>query len=150
MQESTLYPSSLKSRNLAPDTIPTIRISARLMQQADTLLYDSLKLVSDTLRSKDLLYDKTWELDLTNIDQSKLKDAVKQLYVTIQFNGAQQYSAVLPVTIQSTATGVDRVAATGEDEEDATYTLGGVRLDPKGKLPAGVYIRNGKKVVVKP
>ncbi len=133
-----------------PDIIPTIRISALLMQKADTLLCDSMKLANDTLQTKDLLYDNAWELDLTKIDQSKLDDnaAEKKLYVTIHFNGTEQYNAVIPLTIQPTATGISSVSATGEDEE-AVYTLSGMRLNPKGKLPAGVYIRNGKKIVVK-
>ncbi len=133
-----------------PDIIPTIRISALLMQKADTLLCDSMKLANDTLQTKDLLYDNAWELDLTKIDQSKLDDnaAEKKLYVTIHFNGTEQYNAVIPLTIQPTATGISSVSATGEDEE-AVYTLNGMRLNPKGKLPAGVYIRNGKKIVVK-
>lgn len=45
-----------------------------------------------------------------------------------------------------TDTGINNV--TGNTKQtDVIYTLGGVRVS--GKLPAGVYIKNGKKVIVK-
>lgn len=43
------------------------------------------------------------------------------------------------------ATGIN--TAKTNVEADATYTLGGVRVS--GKLPAGLYIKGGKKVVIK-
>lgn len=45
-----------------------------------------------------------------------------------------------------TDTGINNVTVNTK-QTDATYTLGGVRVS--GKLPAGVYIKNGKKVIVK-
>ena len=59
-----------------PDTIPTIRVTASLFKDAaltDTLFTDTLKLVSDTLATKDLRYAGDWTLDWTKIDASKLK-----------------------------------------------------------------------------
>lgn len=44
------------------------------------------------------------------------------------------------------ATGINN-AKTDAKEAGATYTLSGVRVS--GKLPAGLYIKGGKKVVVK-
>ncbi len=133
---------------VTPDALPTIRVSAVIKQQGDTLFCDSLKLVSDTLQTKDLLYDEDWELDLTKIDRSKLDDTEKLMYVTIHFNGTQQYAAVLPVSILSTANGITRINGSGEDEEP-TCTLDGIHVGSKHRLPAGVYIRNGKKIIVK-
>ena len=45
-----------------------------------------------------------------------------------------------------TDTGINNVTVDTK-QADAIYTLSGVRVS--GKLPAGVYIKNGKKVIVK-
>lgn len=45
-----------------------------------------------------------------------------------------------------TDTGINNVTVNTK-QTDVIYTLGGVRVS--GKLPAGVYIKNGKKVIVK-
>lgn len=45
-----------------------------------------------------------------------------------------------------TDTGISNVTISTK-QADAIYTLGGIRVS--GKLPAGVYIKNGKKVIVK-
>lgn len=45
-----------------------------------------------------------------------------------------------------TDTGINNVTVNTK-QTDVIYTLGGVRVS--GKLPAGVYIKNGKKIVVK-
>lgn len=134
-----------------PDVLPTIRISAVIKQgaeQGDTLFCDSLKMANDSLQTKDLAYKGDWELDLTKIDQSKLNDKEKQLYVTIKFNNKQQYATTIPVSIQANATSINQVSATSENNE-AVYTLGGVRVSQKRSLPAGIYIRGGKKIIVK-
>ncbi len=97
--------------------------------------------VQDTLRASVSLDNQAYDLDT---------DKVARLGIKMDYGYPHIY-ALAPDTIPTSATGVDRITATGEDEKDAaTYTLGGVRLDPKGKHPAGVYIRNGKKIVVKP
>ncbi len=135
-----------------PDVLPTIRISAVIKQgaeQGDTLFCDSLKMANDSLQTKDLSYKGDWELDLTKIDQSKLNDKEKQLYVTIKFNNAQQYATTIPVSIQANATSINQVSTSGEEDAEAVYTLGGVRVSPKRSLPAGIYIRGGKKIIVK-
>jgi hypothetical protein len=46
------------------------------------------------------------------------------------------------------AAGISSVKAAAASASDAVYNLQGVRM-PEGKLPAGVYIRNGKKFVEK-
>lgn len=136
-----------------PDTIPTIRISAVIKestQQGDTIFCDSLKMANDSLQTKDLLYKGDWELDLTKIDQSKLNGtgSEKQLHVTISFNGQKQYAAVLPVSIMPNTTNIPNVSAS-EQNEEAIYTIDGTRVNPKRRLPAGIYIRGGKKIIVK-
>ena len=134
------------------DIIPTIRIYAAIKEneeKGDTLFCDSLKMANDSLQTKDLLYKGDWELDLTKIDQSKLNgtSSEKQLHVTIKFNGQQQYAAVLPVSILTNTTSITQVS-TSEQEDDSVYSLNGMRINPKRKLPAGIYIRKGKKVII--
>lgn len=138
---------------MKPDTIPTIRISAVIKESAqhgDTIFCDSLKMANDSLQTKDLLYKGDWELDLTQIDQSKLNgtSAEKQLHVTISFNGQKQYAAVLPVSIVSNATGIPRVSTSDQNDAPA-YSINGTRVNPKHRLPAGIYIRGGKKMIVR-
>ena len=138
---------------MKPDTIPTIRISAVIKESAqhgDTIFCDSLKMANDSLQTKDLLYKGDWELDLTQIDQSKLNgtSAEKQLHVTISFNGQKQYAAVLPVSIMSNATGIPRVSTSDQNDAPA-YSINGTRVNPKHRLPAGIYIRGGKKMIVR-
>ncbi len=136
-----------------PDTIPTIRISAVIKESAqhgDTIFCDSLKMANDSLQTKDLFYKGDWELDLTKIDQSKLNGtgSEKQLHVTISFNGQKQYAAVLPVSIMPNTTDITNVSASGQNDE-SVYTINGTRVNPKRRLPAGIYIRGGKKIIVK-
>ena len=45
-------------------------------------------------------------------------------------------------------TGIYNVMATESESNNATYTLSGIRVDNK-QLPKGIYIKNGKKVVVR-
>ena len=45
-------------------------------------------------------------------------------------------------------TGIYNVKATESESSDDTYTLSGIRVENK-QLPKGIYIKNGKKVVVK-
>ena len=45
-------------------------------------------------------------------------------------------------------TGIYNVMATESDSSDDTYTLSGIRVENK-QLPKGIYIKNGKKVVVR-
>ena len=45
-------------------------------------------------------------------------------------------------------TGIYNVMATESESNDDTYTLSGIRVENK-QLPKGIYIKNGKKVVVK-
>ena len=45
-------------------------------------------------------------------------------------------------------TGIYSIKATESESNNATYTLSGIRVDNK-QLPKGIYIKNGKKVVVR-
>ena len=45
-------------------------------------------------------------------------------------------------------TGIE-AAPVGDHQDGAVYTLSGIRIDNNGRLPKGVYIANGKKVVKK-
>ena len=136
-----------------PDTVPTIRVVASIYQEAreaDLLLTDTLVLTSDTLALKDLNYTGEWDIDLSKIDKTILTsaDSTYRMKVTITFNGEQQYETFIPVEIKPATTAIRQTAAprTGDD---TVYTLSGMPVDPGQPLAPGVYIRNGKKIVIK-
>ncbi len=62
-----------------------------------------------------------------------------------QTNGEQRAAAYL---FDGDTTGIYSVKATESESNNATYTLSGIRVDNK-QLPKGIYIKNGKKVVVR-
>lgn len=136
-----------------PDTIPTIRVTASLFRDkdlADTLFTDTLKLVSDTLSTKDLRYAGEWTLDWTIIDASKLaqEDSIYYLKATIIFNANEQYNTTIPLKVESSATAIRSVAVQSSNDEDS-YTLSGVRVNSNQPLAPGIYIRKGKKIIIK-
>ena len=53
------------------------------------------------------------------------------------------------VLIVLSASGIGQVSAPMTDDPDAVYTLSGVRVMNDGELPAGIYIRNGHKFVIR-
>ena len=135
-----------------PDSVPTIRVTATLLKDkaaTDSLMTDTLYIVSDTLATKDLNYAGQWDLDLTKIDASQLTDgeSTYQLKINITFNNEQQYETFIPVELR-TATGISILPATRTDDE-ATYTLSGIRMNPRKPLSSGIYIRKGKKIISK-
>ena len=152
-----------------PDVQPTIRVFATLFKDKelkDTLMTDSLILVSDTLATKDLHYKGEWNLDWTKIDATKLGDIEEgaqpgendtnsaeddgtfKLKVTILFNGSQQFEKVIPVAMAPLPVGISPAIAPRSDDE-ATYTLSGLRVNAQRPLKSGIYIRKGKKIVIK-
>lgn len=138
---------------IEPDTIPTIRVVATLLKDIETaecLMADTLTLVSDTLAYKDLNYVGDWNLDLSKIDASKLADgdSTYQLKVNITFNNQQQYETFLPVNLKAVATRISSVTALHPDDE-AVYTVSGIRMNPHQPLAPGIYLRKGKKMIIK-
>ena len=136
-----------------PDTIPTIRVTASLFKDnamSDTLFTDTLKLVSDTLATKDLRYAGDWTLDWTKIDVSKLaqEDSVYYLKATIVFNGNEQYNTTIPLRVETSETAIRSVTVLFSNDEE-TYTLSGVRVNSHQPLAPGIYIRKGKKIIIK-
>lgn len=67
-------------------------------------------------------------------------------FMVTEGNGHIQISKA-KITV-SAADGIDMVYTTAPVYDDQTYTLAGVRVDD-GQLRPGIYIRNGKKFVVK-
>lgn len=136
-----------------PDTIPTIRIAANLMnvdkEMTSTEIFaDTLVLANDTLATKDLLYEGDWTLDLTKIDSSVLAEGDSTHFqIAIIFNGGQQYETIIPVKLIPSATGITTV--TEQRTDDDIYTLNGIRISPNQQLPPGIYIRKGRKVIIK-
>lgn len=152
-----------------PDVEPTIRVFATLFKDKelkDTLMTDSLILVSDTLATKDLHYKGDWDLDWTKIDTAKLTegdeddqtnegeadstegDNTFKLKVTIHFNGSQQFEKVIPVAMAPVSVGISPATALRSDDE-ATYTLSGLRVNAQRPHQSGIYVRKGKKIVSK-
>ena len=136
-----------------PDTIPTIRISANLIKAVDdnttiNIFADTLVLTSDTLATKDLRYEGDWMLDLTKIESSGLTaDDSTFFQVAVIFNGGRQYETAIPLKLKPAATGITK--ATQQRTDDDIYTLNGIRISSRQKLSPGIYIRNGKKVIIK-
>ena len=136
-----------------PDTIPTIRIAANLVKAVDestttNIFTDTLVLASDTLATKDLRYEGDWMLDLTKIESSGLaEDDSTFLQVAVIFNGGRQYETEIPLKLKPAATGITTV--TEQRTDDDIYTLNGIRISPRQQLPPGIYIRKGKKVIIK-
>lgn len=67
------------------------------------------------------------------------------------FNAVYSGNAQLkPVLIEGgQATGIGSVSASEGTKADTYYTVQGVRMQQGATLPAGIYVKNGKKVVVR-
>ena len=137
---------------MEPDTIPTIRVAASLFRDnslTDMLFTDTLKLVSDTLSTKDLHYVSDWNLDWTKIDASELtpEDSTYYMKVSIIFNLSEQYNTIIPLRVDNSVTNI-RSAAVWSSNDEETYTLDGIRVDTSKPLPRGIYIQKGKKISI--
>ena len=73
-------------------------------------------------------------------DGAAFQNEAHKAYLAVEASMAANAYTILP-------TGIAHVYADGESE-DAVYTLTGVRVSGNG-LPAGIYIVNGKKIMVK-
>ena len=70
------------------------------------------------------------------------------------FQGWQDVPATMPahdINIYGTmkATSIAAVRLDGSSSQREVYTLSGIRLSSSGSLPRGVYIMDGKRVLVK-
>ena len=54
----------------------------------------------------------------------------------------------ISMTAAPVADGIEQVSTTNNIENDALYTTMGVKVNAKGKLPKGIYIKNGKKIII--
>lgn len=73
--------------------------------------------------------------------------AVGKAYLPVENYDETAAEAGLRIVFDDDATAIDNVEAQQETEDDAIYTLSGVRVtNPTQK---GIYIRNGKKVIIK-
>ena len=95
-------------------------------------------------------YVGEWNLDFAKIDASKLADgdSTYQLKVTVTFNNKQQYETFLPVNLKAVATDISPIDALRSDDE-AVYTVSGIRVNPRQPLAPGIYLRKGKKIIIK-
>ena len=70
------------------------------------------------------------------------------------FQGWQDVPATMPahdINIYGAmkATSIDAVCLDGSSGQRVVYTLSGIRLSSSGSLPRGVYIMDGKRILVK-
>lgn len=122
-------------------------------QSADETL--TIKIIKDektlsTLKVIDCKDSKNeWkreELDMSNF--------VNEAYLQIAFevNFGETHNSILLDKISMTAApvadGIEQVSTTNNIENDALYTTMGVKVNTKGKLPKGIYIKNGKKIII--
>ena len=94
-------------------------------------------------------YVGDWQLDWKKVDASKLAedDTTYYLQVLISFNGEEQYTTTIPVGVESFSTAISTLSATLAYDE-SIYTLSGLRVNSPLPLKPGIYIRNGKKVII--
>lgn len=57
------------------------------------------------------------------------------------------FDDVTPITIMDEASAIESVSTSKAD--NTIYTLGGLRVDSKLRLTKGIYIQNGKKIIIK-
>lgn len=87
-----------------------------------------------------------YEITLNNCELTAPSGATKKGGSVMQ-NGSV---CTEQVVITSTASGIARATADVPAKKQGTYNLQGVRMaDGMGRLPAGVYVVGGKKVVKK-
>ncbi len=84
----------------------------------------------------------------------KAAQSADEAYLQIAFevNFGETHNSILLDKISMTAApvadGIEQVSTTNNIENDALYTTMGVKVNTKGKLPKGIYIKNGKKIII--
>lgn len=94
----------------------------------------------------DASHNPTNKLTLNGVEQKSMYDGSNNYEIRLQ------QGDVIKVFLVSDPAGVESVIADGTDPEAAVYTLAGVKVGTIGEadsLPAGIYICEGKKILVK-
>ncbi len=78
-------------------------------------------------------------------------DVSKQYFIRFLYNkkGALYYTDNNWYTLEDNASSIGGVELDANDDEQPIYNLNGVRMPNGSSLPKGIYIKGGKKIVVK-
>jgi len=115
------------------ESIVTTFNTAKMFFGADASMLNMLKKFGLTWEATDIMLNSIMK-DISNYGNSERESRVDDLNVTIDLSAIHQ------------PTGIKSVKSTVRVDNDAYYTLQGVRVDNPTK---GLYIKNGKIVVVK-
>lgn len=111
----------------------------------------SLKKDGEKIETVDALgYDDAWNKFSISFTNEQTAEGIYTIDIPEGYFVTPDGTGMPAITLTyyiGTDTGISHVTVTPHRADDATYTLGGVRVT--GKLPAGVYIKGGKKVVIK-
>lgn len=82
-----------------------------------------------------------------------VKAQATDLYKDLYLKANKAYLKVNPsdaeVMVAGASTGINTVKAAAQKNDEGTYTLTGIRLSENATPKAGIYIKDGKKVVIK-
>ena len=79
-------------------------------------------------------------------------DYSKRYMLIVDYKSAGEYAPDIRssfVTLKDNSTAIEGIEASGEEASQPVYNLQGVRMPDGASLPKGIYIRGGKKFVVK-
>jgi hypothetical protein len=95
-----------------------------------------------------VLHNNMWYL----VDSDNFSSAANRAYIDIsQITPADDNTLAkgMIMDLSEETTGVNTINVSNNGEEEATYTITGVKLGKDATLQRGIYIRGGKKFVVK-
>lgn len=79
-------------------------------------------------------------------------DYSKRYMVIVNYMSAGEYAPDIRssiITLKDNSSGIESVEAEGDGQDQPIYNLQGVRMPDGVSLPKGIYIKGGKKIVVK-
>lgn len=79
-------------------------------------------------------------------------DYSKRYMVIVEYMSAGEYAPDIRssfITLKDNSSGIESVEAEGDGQDQPIYNLQGVRMPDGVSLPKGIYIKGGKKIVVK-
>jgi hypothetical protein len=93
-----------------------------------------------------VLKNNKWYL----VNSTSFSSAANRAYINIADVPVSEASAKgMTMDLSEETTGVNTINVSNNGEEEATYTITGVKLGKDATLQRGIYIRGGKKFVVK-
>lgn len=82
-----------------------------------------------------------------NTLSSTLVGSTADIYAVVH-TAYQNAIEIMPVKTENVVSGIATIT-TADTTDGKVYTVSGVRVNSDSKLPSGIYIKNGKKIVVK-